>query len=59
MKQSIQNFTKWINSASTDEIESKYNQMLELSINNKKVLFDYLNDYSKIETMFQKLLKNG
>ena len=33
--------------------------MLELSINNKKVLFDYLNDYSKIETMFQKLLKNG
>jgi hypothetical protein len=39
--------------------ESKYNQMLELSINNKKVLFDYLNDYSKIETMFQKLLKNG
>ena len=58
MKQSIQNFTNWVNTASLSEIESKYNQMLELSINNKKVLFDYLNDYSKIELMFKKIL-NG
>jgi hypothetical protein len=36
--------TNWINNASIDEIESKYNQMLELSINNRKVLFNYLNE---------------
>jgi hypothetical protein len=58
LTKSIQNFTNWINNASIDEIESKYNQMLELSINNRKVLFNYLNDYSQSETIFQKLLNN-
>ena len=56
--QSISNFTNWINSATDDEIEKKYNEMLELSINNRNILFDYLNDYSKNETIFQKLLNN-
>jgi hypothetical protein len=58
MKQSIQNFTDWINITSINEIENKYNQMLELSINNRIVLFDYLNDYSKSEEIFQNLLNN-
>lgn len=55
---SISNFTEWINSASDTEIEKRYNNMLELSINNRDILFDYLNDYSQSETIFQKLLNN-
>jgi hypothetical protein len=58
LTKSIQNFTNWINTASDIEIETKYNKMLELSINNRKVLFDYLNDYTQSETIFQKLLNN-
>ncbi len=56
VKQSIKNFTDWIQSATEDEIEKKYNEFLNKSINNRKILFEYLNDYSQSEKIFTKLL---
>jgi hypothetical protein len=53
---SIDNFTKWINSTSDIDIENRYNSMLETSIKNRKLLLDYLNDYSESEQIFKKLL---
>lgn len=56
VKESIKNFTDWIQSATDDEIENKYNEFLTKSINNRKILFEYLNDYSQSEKIFTKLL---
>jgi len=56
MKNSIQNFIDWLNSANDYEIEVKYNEFLEKSKNNRKVLFEYLNDYSQSEKIFQNLI---
>ena len=55
---SIKLFSNWINSATEEEIEIKYNQMLEKSLNNRNVLMNYLNDYSVYENVFEKML-NG
>lgn len=55
---SIKLFSNWINSASEEEIEIRYNEMLEKSLNNRSVLMNYLNDYSVYENTFQKML-NG
>jgi len=54
--ESIDNFTKWINNTSDGEIEERYNSMLEKSINNRKLLFNYLNDCKQNENLFEKLL---
>lgn len=56
VEKSIQNFIDWLNSADDLEIETKYNEFLEKSKNNRKVLFEYLNDYSQSEKIFQNLL---
>jgi hypothetical protein len=55
---SIQKFVDWLNVESDEIIEKRYNQFLDKSKNNRKILFDYLNDYSQSERMFQKLLNN-
>ena len=41
---------------SDDEIEERYNQSLEKSIQNRYKMMEYLNDYSEMETIFNKLL---
>jgi late competence protein required for DNA uptake (superfamily II DNA/RNA helicase) len=56
VQNSIQYFVNWINSVSDEEIEIKYNQFLEKSKNNRKILFEYLNDYSQSEKIFQTLI---
>lgn len=56
VQNSIQNFVNWINSTNDKEIETKYNEFLEKSKNNRKVLFEYLNDYSQSEKIFQTLI---
>jgi len=53
---SIQNFIDWLKSSNDLEIEIKYNEFLEKSKNNRKLLFEYLNDYSQSEKIFQNLL---
>ncbi len=55
---SIQNFIDWLNTETEEVIEKKYNEFLDKSKNNRKILFEYLNDYSQSETIFQKLLNN-
>lgn len=54
---SITLFTDWLEGASDDEIEERYNQSLEKSIQNRHKLMEYLNDYSEMENIFKKLLK--
>lgn len=56
--ESIKNFIFWIENSSESEIEIKYNEFLEVSKNNIKVLFNYLDDYSKIEHIFNMLFLN-
>ncbi len=53
---SITLFTEWLDSASDDEIEERYNKSLEKSIQNRHKLMEYLNDYSEMENIFTKLL---
>jgi len=53
---SIQNAVDWLKNTNDSEIESNYNRFLENSKNNRKILFDYLTDYSKSEKIFKKLL---
>ena len=57
VEQSITLFSEWLYSASDDEIEERYNQSLEKSIQNRHKLMEYLNDYSEMENIFKKLLK--
>ena len=54
----FESFKNWIDSVSDDDIEKIYNNWLEKSKKNKELLFNYLNDYSQSETIFQKLLNN-
>lgn len=54
---SITNFVEWLKNASEIEIEEKYNQFLEKSLNNRKILFNYLNDYSQSEKILENLIK--
>ena len=56
VEKSINLFSEWLYNASDDEIEEKYNQSLEKSIQNRYKLMEYLNDYSEMETIFNKLL---
>jgi hypothetical protein len=56
VEHSITLFTEWLDSASDDEIEERYNQSLEKSIQNRHKLMEYLNDYSEMETIFKKLI---
>jgi hypothetical protein len=56
VQSSIQNFVNWINSTNDEEIETKYNEFLEKSKNNRKVLSEYLNDYSQSEKIFETLI---
>ena len=53
---SITLFVEWLDNVSDDEIEERYNQSLEKSIQNRHKLMEYLNDYSEMETIFKKLL---
>lgn len=55
VEQSIILFSEWLNTASDDEVEEKYNQSLEKSIQNRHKLMAYLNDYSEMENVFKKL----
>ena len=57
VEQSITLFSKWLNNASDEEIEERYNKSLEKSIQNRHKLMEYLNDYSEMETIFTKLLQ--
>lgn len=56
VEKSIVLFSEWLAGASDDEIEEKYNQSLEKSIQNRHKLMSYLNDYSEMEKIFNKLL---
>lgn len=58
VEKSIIVFSEWLNTASNDEIEERYNKSLEKSIQNRHKLMDYLNDYSEMENIFKKLFKN-
>lgn len=55
VERSINLFSEWLYNASDDEIEERYNQSLEKSIQNRYKLMEYLNDYSEMETIFNKL----
>jgi len=56
VERSITLFSDWLDSASDDEIEERYNKSLEKSIQNRHKLMEYLNDYSEMENIFTKLL---
>jgi hypothetical protein len=56
VNRSITLFSEWLDSASEDEIEERYNKSLEKSIQNRHKLMEYLNDYSEMENIFTKLL---
>lgn len=58
VEQSITLFSDWLYKASDDEIEKAYNKSLEKSIHNRHKLMEYLNDYSKMESIFKKLLSD-
>jgi len=58
VQHSITLFAEWLDAASDDEIEEKYNQSLEKSIQNRHKLMEYLNDYSEMERVFKNLLEN-
>jgi hypothetical protein len=53
---SVTLFSEWLNKASDEEIEERYNQSLEKSIQNRHKLMEYLNDYSEMENIFKKLM---
>jgi hypothetical protein len=53
---SINLFSEWLDTASEDEIEERYNKSLKKSIQNRHKLMEYLNDYSEMENIFTKLL---
>jgi hypothetical protein len=56
VERSINLFSEWLYNTSDDEIEERYNQSLEKSIQNRYKMMEYLNDYSEMETIFNKLL---
>ena len=56
VERSITLFSEWLDSASDDEIEERYNKSLEKSIQNRYKLMNYLNDYSEMENIFKKLM---
>jgi hypothetical protein len=56
VEKSINLFSEWLYNSSDDEIEERYNQSLKNSIQNRYKLMEYLNDYSKMESIFKKLL---
>jgi hypothetical protein len=56
VERSITLFSEWLDSASDDEIEERYNKSLEKSIQNIYKLMNYLNDYSEMENIFKKLM---
>jgi hypothetical protein len=56
VERSINLFADWLDTASEDEIEERYNKSLEKSIQNRHRLMEYLNDYSEMENIFTKLL---
>jgi hypothetical protein len=58
VEKSIILFSQWLNDASEDEIEKRYNQSLEKSIENRYKLMRHLNDYSEMENIFKNLLLN-
>jgi hypothetical protein len=56
VEESITLFSEWLDNASDEEIEERYNKSLEKSIQNRYKLMEYLNDYSEMENIFAKLL---
>lgn len=56
VERSITLFSEWLYNSSDEEIEERYNQSLEKSIQNRHKLMEYLNDYSEMENIFKKLL---
>lgn len=56
VERSINLFADWLDTASEDEIEERYNKSLEKSIQNRHRLMEYLNDYSEMENIFTKLI---
>jgi hypothetical protein len=56
VEESITLFSEWLNNTSDVEIEERYNESLEKSIQNRHKLMGYLNDYSEMENIFTKLL---
>jgi len=56
VERSITLFSDWLDKASDDEIEERYNESLKKSIQNRHKLMEYLNDYSEMENIFTKLL---
>ena len=53
---SVTKFTEWLKTEKDDIVEETYNECLNNSILNRKILFDYLNDYSQSEKIFKNLL---
>jgi hypothetical protein len=49
-------FKDWIKNTPENTIEEMYNSWLKKSQKNRKILFDYLNDYSQSEKIFIELL---
>lgn len=58
VEKSIQNFVNWLENASDEEIEIKFNEYLKKSLNNRKLLFSYIEDYESTEKIIQNLLTN-
>lgn len=56
VEKSINLFSEWLYNSSNEVIEERYNESLEKSIQNRYKLMEYLNDYSKMEATFNKLL---
>lgn len=56
IKRSFDNFANWLETESEENIEIRYNEYLEKSLNNRVILSQYLNDYSQNEEYFKKLL---
>jgi hypothetical protein len=56
LNHNFNNFKNWVELATEEEFEKMYNIWLEKSQNNRKMLFDYLNDFSESEKIIKKLL---
>ena len=53
---SLKKFIYWLKTQNKSLLEIDYNNFLQKSINNRKLLMDILNDYSENENIFQRLL---
>ena len=58
LRNAFRKFVYWIKTQDKFTLETSYNNFLEKSINNKKLLSEILNDYNECENIFQRLLNS-